>query len=234
MPVPRVALAVCLLLGGCTQPADERPVVFAAASLGGVMEELVPGARISYGASNELALQIEEGAPADVFCSAEPQEVERLRSRGLAGRSIELARNRLVVLVAREAQAPRTLAGLAAPGVRLVVAAEGVPLGDYTRAALGALSLERALANVVSEEDDARAVVIKVLLGEADAGIVYATDAQPGARVIDIPARAQPDIVYVCASVAAPDRRALADRSLEELTSARARQILSRAGFLVP
>lgn len=234
MPAARVVVATCLMLASCARAAADRPVVFAASSLNGVMQELAPRARISFGASNELALQIAEGAPADVFCSAEPGEIERLRAAGLAGRAVELARNRLAVLVAQGARAPATLAGLAAPGVRLVVAARGVPLGDYTRQALTALSLEGALRNVISEENDARAVVTKVLLGEADAGIVYASDARPGARLIDIPRRAQPDIVYVCASVAVPARRSVADRLLARLTSQRSKTILTQAGFSAP
>ena len=234
MRAPRLLVVAWLLLAGCAGGTDRRPVVFAASSLRTVMDELAPEARISYGASNELALQISEGAPADVFCSAEPGEVEHLRARHLAGRTVELARDRLAGLVGQGVRAPRTLAGLAAPGVRLVVAAKGVPLGDYTRRVLAALSLIRALRNVVSEENDARSVVVKVSLGEADAGIVYATDVPSGARVIEIPPHAQPDILYVCTSVATPARRALAARLLDELSSARARRALVEAGFLPP
>jgi molybdate transport system substrate-binding protein len=121
--------------------------------------------------------------------------------------------------------------------VKLVVAAGGVPVGDYTRAFLARLGEERVLENVVSEEEDAKGVLGKVRLGEADAGFVYATDARAAGsdvRTIELPARAQEAIRYPVAVVAGTPRRAAAERFVERLLGDEGRRALQEAGFGLP
>lgn len=133
----------------------------------------------TFGPSDGLATQIVEGAPVDVFASASPAWMDTVDERGpgVTGRT-DFARNRLALIV--PADNPANIDGLddlATDGVQLVLAAVGVPAGDYAREILANAGIaDAALANVVSNEEDVAAVVTKVLTGEADAGIAYVTD----------------------------------------------------------
>jgi molybdate transport system substrate-binding protein len=195
-------LAVAFLLaagsvpGGAVAPGLPDVNVFAAASLteaftvlGKVLEERNPQVRVkfTFGGSQRLATQIEQGAQADVFASADPRWMTHLQQRGLlAGTPREFARNRLVIIVPLTNPGRITqLQDLARPGVKFVMAADAVPAGHYMRAVLAKLNqapgfgreyASNVLRNVVSEEDDVKAVVTKVQLGEADAGAVYRSD----------------------------------------------------------
>ncbi|MBA3346207.1 MAG: molybdate ABC transporter substrate-binding protein [Gemmatimonadales bacterium] len=185
--------------------------VFAAASLADAFQELArglegehPGLRVhfNFAGSQQLAVQLEQGARADLLASADRRWMAYAEGRGLvAGEPQLFARNRLVVILPRgnPAQIGR-LEDLTRRGVKLVVAAEAVPAGRYSREALRNLAgapgfpphyARRVLANVVSEEENVRSVVAKVQLGEADAGMVYRSDvnrsAAPHLRVLDIP-----------------------------------------------
>ena len=116
------------------------------------------------------------------------------------------------------------------------MAADGVPVGDYTRTVLETLGLEKALDNVVSNEDDVKGVTAKVSLGEADAGFVYATDVTPVAdRVLafELSDHAQPPIEYQVAVVADSDDVGAAEELVEKLLGAEGRAALERAGFVV-
>jgi molybdate transport system substrate-binding protein len=184
--------------------------VLAAASLteafdqiGRRFEAAHPGAsvRFSFGPSDGLAAQIQAGAPADVFASASPTWMDAVaEDPGITGR-VDFARNRLVVVTPNDDPAGiGSVEDLADPGVKLVLAAEGVPAGDYAREILANAGItETALANVVSNEEDVKGVIQKVLLGEADAGIVYVTDVTPAVRgrVREVPI---PDAVNVVAT----------------------------------
>lgn len=178
--------------------------VFAAASLtdaftelGTALERANPGTRIvfNFAGSPTLRTQLEQGARADVFASADEPTMEAIYRQGLLAGSPRLfALNRLVVIT--PAQHPRALEGLqdlARPGLKLVLARSDVPAGNYARQALARMSqnpafggafAERVLANVVSEEPNVRQIVTKVQLGEADAGMVYATDVSAGVREV--------------------------------------------------
>jgi len=138
--------------------------------------------RFSFGPSDGLATQVAEGAPADVFAPASPKYMDQVQSDGpgVTGRA-DFARNELAVIVPSDNPAGiASLADLARPGVKLVLAAVGVPAGDYAREILANAGIQKqALANLVSNEEDVKGVVQKVLLGEADAGIVYRTDLTP-------------------------------------------------------
>jgi molybdate transport system substrate-binding protein len=199
--------------------------VFAAASLaeafavlGRVLEQRHPGlrVRVSLAGSQQLAAQIEQGARADVFASADQRWMDYMRERGLIdGAAVEFVRNRLVVIVPRANPARiARLQDLANPGVKVVLAADAVPVGRYSREALQKLNrapgfpdnyANRVIGNVVSNEENVRGVVAKVQLGEADAGIVYRSDVTPATAgrvlVLDIPDRYNAIASYPIATV---------------------------------
>ena len=202
----RRSLVACSILGlllACPACAPwavtERSrtlTVFAAASLADAFTEIGiafetanPGAAVvfSFAGSQTLRTQIEAGAPADVFASANSTEMDLLIDAGLvaAGAPQVFLSNKLaVILPPTNPKGVEQLQDLARPGLKLVLAAEEVPVGGYARQALdkmnGSFGKEfkaQVLANVVSNEDNVKQVVAKVQLGEADAGIVYASDA---------------------------------------------------------
>ena len=200
-------LAVVALLAGCGGDDGEEaaPTVFAASSLREVAPEIDPDATVVFGGSNNLATQIRDGARADVILSASAKPVEDLRADGLVEEPVAFASNQLVVIVPANNPAKVShLADLARDGVKLVLGAEGVPAGDYARESLELAGLGAALDNVVSLEDDVKGVVAKVALGEADAGVVYATDVRAAGddvRSYRISSYFQPEIAYYAALV---------------------------------
>ena len=235
-----IIAALLGLLAGCggSGSASEPLDVYAAASLAAVFPEIDPDARFSFAGSDELATQVREGAPADVYAAASSKHPQELYEEGLVEEPVTFASNRLVLIVPRSNPAAiESIEDVAQPGTKLVVAAEGVPVGEYTRTMLEKLGLSPALANVVSNEDDVKGVVGKVALGEADAGFVYATDVTPVAdrvRAFELPDAAQPPIEYQVAVVAGSDDAADARAFVDQLRSAEARRALERAGFVVP
>jgi molybdate transport system substrate-binding protein len=211
--------------------------VYAASSLADVFPRIDSGPRYSFGASSTLAAQIAQGAPADVFASANTTIPAELHTNGLVSQPVVFTRNRLVVVVAAANRAGiRTVYDLKKKGVKLVIAAAAVPVGSYTLEVLKRLRLKTSvLANVVSRESDVRSVLSKVALGEADAGFVYATDARtvPGkVKVIAIPARAQPNVTYAMAVVASSLNKAAARRFVDEVLSRAGQKKLLAAGFV--
>ena len=229
-------LAMLVALAGCGGGDDEVLVVFAASSLSGVADEIHRAAEVVFGGSNDLAAQIRDGAEVDVFLSASDAPLEELRADGLVGAPVVFASNRLVVVLPADNPAGVTaLPDLTRPGVKLVLGAEGVPIGDYAREALAAAGLSEAFARVVSLEEDVKGVLGKVALGEADAGIVYATDARAASddvRSFPVPERYQPEIRYL-AAVGLPARQPARDY-VELLLGDEGRAGLRRAGFLLP
>ena len=205
--------SLVLLLAACGGSGSERSeiTVLAAASLTAAFTKIGVNferanadvtVRFSFGPSDGLATQILEGAPADVFAPASPKYMDQVRSDGPGvAEQVDFARNTLAVIVPSGNPAHiESVDDLARPGVKLVLAAVGVPAGDYAREILGNAGIQKeALANVVSNEEDVKGVVQKVLLGEADAGIVYRTDVTPdiSAKVREI---AIPDGVNVIAT----------------------------------
>ena len=233
-------VAVLLGLVGCgggdagSEPLD----VYAAASLAEVFPEIEPDANFSFAGSDELATQIREGAPADVYAAASSRYPQQLYEEGLVDEPATFTKNRLVLVVPKaNPSGIESVEDLLQPGTRLVVAAEGVPVGDYTRTVLETLGLEKALDNVVSNEDDVKGVTAKVSLGEADAGFIYATDVTPVAdRVLafELPDHSQPAIEYQVAVVADSDDKAAAEEFVEKLLGEEGRAALESAGFVVP
>lgn len=264
----RLLLLAFLALGAaaCSVPAsppnaaslEGEVVVFAASSLtdafkeiGPLFEHAHPGTRVtfSFGASSQLRTQLEQGARADIFASADAPQMDLARQAGvLATDDLEqvLARNRLTLIVPR--QNPRGIASLhdlAADGVKLLAAQPSVPIGQYTATLLDRASADPAYGpdfrvrverNVVSREENVRQVVAKVQLGEADAGIVYTSDVTPAVRgsIQQIPL---PDALNILAAypIAATARGSNPDAArafLRFVRSHDARDILARWGFL--
>jgi molybdate transport system substrate-binding protein len=230
--------------------------VYAAASLTEAFRELGdsfqhahPGltVRFSFAGSQQLALQIEQGAPADVFASADQQWMGYVAGRGQAdGEPVVFARNRLVAIVplTNPARLGR-LEDLAHRGAKVVLAAEAVPAGRYSREALERLATapgfppdygRRVLANVVSQEENVKSVVAKVQLGEADAGLVYRSDVTPSVaryvRVFEIPDGYNPIASYPIVVLKAAANPEAARQFVALVRSAPGQAILRRHGLL--
>jgi molybdate transport system substrate-binding protein len=213
-----------------------RLTVFAAASLTNVFPRIDPHGRYSFGGSNMLAAQIQQGLPADVFASANTKLPAQLHRQGLVTEPFVFTANRLVIVVAHGN--PLHITGvrdLERSGLRIVMAAAGVPVGDYTRTVLGRLGLSDLVGKAVSQETDVREVLAKVTLGEADAGFVYATDAKTVAgkvSVLRLPPGSQPRVLYAAAAVASSKHLAAAKAWVKMLRGKAAQRKLVAAGFL--
>jgi molybdate transport system substrate-binding protein len=242
--VRQVAFACALLaLSGTAtaaarQPAD-RPTVLAAASLTEALPRIEPGGRFSFAGSNQLAQQIRQGAPFDVFLSASPVYTRQLFGEGLVRKPVPFATNSLVLIVPRAN--PRRIASVhdlaRRPKLRLVVAGPKVPIGLYTREVLKRLGLLKVLRKAVSQEPDVKGIVGKVALGEADAGFVYRTDVRSVAgkvNAIALPARSQPTVVYEAAIASDPLSLESARAFLIELLGSVGRRQLRAVGFGLP
>ncbi|MHB8643841.1 MAG: molybdate ABC transporter substrate-binding protein [Gaiellaceae bacterium] len=221
-------------LGG----AAVKLTVFAAASLTSAFPQIDHSQRYSFAGSDQLAFQIQQGAPADVFASANTKYPDQLYAQGFVEKPKVFATNELVLIVPRDNEAGiHSVYDLQQKGLRIVIAAQGVPAGDYTRKALAALGLSSVLKSVVSEETDVKGVVAKVALGEADAGFVYRTDALAAVRDvygIKLPAAAQPVIRYELAVVKTTHHLYAARKFAARVLSTAGRLALARAGFGLP
>ena len=243
-----LALSVTLVGVACEGSAsnDRELTVAAAASLTAAFtqigvdfqEETGVAVVFTFGPSDGLATQIVEGAPVDVFASASPAWMDAISERGPGvRRRTNFARNRLAVIVPTDNPANiHELDDLATDGVQLVLAAEGVPAGDYAREILANAGIaDAALANVVSNEEDVAAVVTKVLTGEADAGIAYVTDvtAEVASRisVVEIPDDVNVIATYPIAVIADSGRPDVA-REFVEFVLGPGQRVLADNGFL--
>lgn len=246
------------LVSGCKHPEpapgrEQALVVFAAASLrdaftatAGEFKRLHPGVAVTFNfaGTQELRTQLEHGAVADVVASADPRHMDELVRASRASSSVVFARNELVVAVSRESAASlRTLADLPRAN-RIVIGVPEVPVGRYTSqildrasASLGADFRARVEARVVSRELNVRQVLAKVSLGEAQAGIVYRTDAHAAReRVAIVPIPREVNVVaeYPIALVSGAPHPALARAWIAFVLSARGQKLLGDAGFLPP
>ena len=231
--------------------ASATLTVFAAASLREAFTEIAatlereqPGTQValSFAGSQELRLQLEQGAPADVFASADQRQMEAARAEGLVLAPQLFARNDPVLIVPRANPAHvKTLRDLASTK-HLIFGTPEVPIGAYTERILDAAGREfgpvfatAVRANVVSRELDVRQVLAKVVLGEADAGIVYRSDAQAAAGkvlIISIPARFNQLAEYPIAAVAASKHPRLARLFVEAVLAPAGQAVLARHGFV--
>jgi molybdate transport system substrate-binding protein len=213
--------------------------VFAAASLTQVFPRIDRAPRYGFAGSDQLALQLQQGAPADVYAAASPKYPELLYHQGLVRKPQVFATNRLVVLVPKANPAGiHSVYDLRRNGVKVVIGDKSVPIGSYTRQILDTLGITSdVLANVVSQETDVKGIVAKVALGEADAGFVYFTDSRAvvkRTKTIGLPAWAQPPIWYEIAVVRSTKRAAAARAFVARVLSKRGRLLLKRAGFGLP
>lgn len=225
-------------------------LVFAASSLteafgetGRRFEHANPTAtvRFVFGPSDALAAQINNGAPADVFASASETWMKAVHDQPPGVRAEgAFARNRLVIITPPDDPARISLLeDLGEPGVKLVLAAEDVPAGTYAREALDGVGVAgQAEANVVSNEEDVKAVVQKVVLGEADAGIVYVTDlttdVESSVRAVPIPRADNVIATYPIAVVASSEHATPAGTFVAYVRSPDGQEVLRSYGFLPP
>lgn len=218
--------------------------VFAAASLTGAFNAakttLVaanPGLTLTYNfaGSNTLVAQIMQGAPADVFASADTKNMQKLVDAALVEAPVTFAKNKLEIAVA--AGNPKGITGLAdlaKPGVTVVLEAVGVPAGDYTRQVLDA---KHITVTPKSLETDVKSAVAKVTSGEADATVVYVTDvAAAGSTVagVAVADADQPAITYPIAVVKATKNHGAAQAFVDSAVSGPVQKALESAGFLPP
>jgi molybdate transport system substrate-binding protein len=242
-------------LGAQTSAAPRTITVYAAASLTEAFQELATRmeqdsaptrVRYNFAGSQQLAVQLEQGAQADVFASADQRWMDYLRERHLtAGTPKVFAHNRLVAIVPRSNPGRiDDLQDLARRGVKLVIGAEAVPVGKYTLEMLRRLERlagfppaygDSVRANVVSQEENVRSVVAKVQLGEADAGIVYRSDltprVAPSLTVLEIPEDANVVVSYPVTVLRASTASAAANAFVALLLGPEGRRILARHGL---
>jgi molybdate transport system substrate-binding protein len=230
--------------------------ILGAASLKGALDKAKtayqaanPGTTVtlSTDSSSALETQIEQGAPADVFLSADTTNPQKLVDGGFAdGSPVVFAANVLTVIVpAGDPAGVGTPANLARSGVKVVAAGDQVPITKYAKQLVANLAKQpgypadfvaRYTANVVSKEDNVKAVVAKVELGEADAGIVYATDAAASTKVgqIAVPSDANVPATYAAVAVRSSAHAAAANAFLDWWAGPAGQAILADFGFLPP
>jgi molybdate transport system substrate-binding protein len=250
-----VAAVVCALsAAACGDSSSAKPpvsggpsvrgsvTVLAAASLtesftaiGTAFETANPGTKVTFGfgASSTLATQIDQGAPADVIATADTTSMQKLVDGGrLAAAPVVFARNRLAVITA--AGNPKkigSLSDLVAPGLAVVLCADTVPCGRFAKQALGKAGVT---VTPKSYETDVKAVVTKVTLGEADAGIVYVTDVKAaGAKAAGVTIPDAQNVVaeYPIVAVKAAANPSVADAFVAFVTGPQGKELLAAAGF---
>jgi molybdate transport system substrate-binding protein len=246
-----VLAAAALVLAACAgdddsggssgAPSPSEIKVFAAASLTAAFNELGPqytaaeGTKVTFNfaGSQALATQIQQGAPADVFASADIPNMDKVKD--LVGTPQNFASNQLQIVVEKgNPKGVKGLDDLADPDLKVVLAAPDVPAGKYAQQAL-----EKASVTVkpVSQEDNVKAVVNKVALGEADAGIVYVTDVTAGGdkvEGVDLPEDLNVLATYPIATVKASRAQDKAQAFMDLVLSDQGQQVLKKYGFLPP
>ena len=252
-----VVLLIASLIAACGASPDraEPLTVFAASSLTDAFSEIGtkfgdthPGVKVifNFAGSQQLRQQLEQGARADVFASANNKEMDAAIKSGLiiSGTPQVFVRNRLAVIVPKDNPGNvQSLPDLARPGLKIVLAASNVPVGGYALAALdkmnqqfGATFSSTVLSNVVSFEDNVRQIVAKIQLGEADAGIVYTSDVTPAAAekvtTIDIPDPFNVIASYPIASLTSAPQPDLAADFITYVMSPDGQSILKKWGFM--
>jgi molybdate transport system substrate-binding protein len=250
-----IILLIILLTACSSSPSvsESRTLnVFAAASLtdafteiGNNFQNAIPNVTVTFNFAGSQALrtQIEEGAPADVFASASGKEMETLITGSfvIAESSQNFLSNKLVIILPADNSAEiDSLEDLATSGFKIVLAAEEVPVGNYARQSLDLMNgsygtdfKDKVLANVVSNEDNVKQVVAKVQLGEADAGIVYTSDAVAASelKTIEIPNELNVIAKYPIAPLVESANADLAEAFITYVFSDEGQEILQKWGF---
>ncbi len=256
--ITSIIVLFVVFLSACGTPAATAPspqpqttlTVFAAASLTDAFNEMSKTfeaahpnvtVKFNFAGSQTLRTQIEQGAPVDVFASADMSNMTALVSEKLAGASQIFIKNQLVVILPPNNPAKITsLQDLSRPGLKLVLAANVVPVGKYALQSLDQMNTAfgpdfktKVLANVVSNEQDVKEVVAKVDLSEADAGIVYISDAiaAPDLKSIAIPANLNVIAQYPIATLTGSKNQDLATAFVAYVLSAGGQATLKKWGF---
>jgi molybdate transport system substrate-binding protein len=240
------ALALLACLAFAPAALAQQPVVFAGSSLKSVLDEAAqsfsPPPRLSYGGSLTLARQIEQGAPADVFCAADSESMDYAAQRKLidASSRVDLVSNSLVVVAHRNsplqelALTPQAFAKALGGGRLSLGHVESVPAGKYARAALESTGLWETVRQRLAMSENVRAALLYVSRDEAPLGIVYASDAHAERQVKVVarfPNNSYPRIVYPCALVAGAKNRAAANAFLDSLQTDAGRALFAKHGF---
>jgi molybdate transport system substrate-binding protein len=232
--------------GGSSTPTGGTLNVFAAASLTEAFTQLArtyqsdhPGwtVRLNFAGSDQLAAQIEQGVPADVYAAANPKYPEQLQGKNLLGDTTNFATNSLVLIVPPDNPAHITSVDDLKNGAKLVVGDPAVPVGSYTETVLGNLGISDSDLNIVSKEQDVKSVLSKVELGEADAGFVYVTDAlSAGEKVkeLQLPAAAEATAVYPIGIVSSSKQSQAAQQWIDLVTGTEGQKVLQDLAFGPP
>jgi molybdate transport system substrate-binding protein len=228
--------------------AASELTIFAAASLKNALAEAKTAYKaanhgatltISTDSSSALETQIEQGAPADVFLSADTTNPQKLADAGLAaGDPVNFAGNELVIVVPADNRAGiEAPPDLAKDGVKVIAAGDEVPITKYATQLVENLGIaEKYAANIASKEDNVSGIVSKIELGEGDAGIVYVTDANAAEDIttVEIPEGSNVPATYAGVVVGASQNQAAAMAFLEWLVGPDGQAVLSTFGFLPP
>ena len=232
--------------GASSAPQGGTLNVFAAASLTEAFTQLAetyqsdhPGwtVKLNFAGSDQLAAQIEQGVPADVYAAASPKYPEELQGKNLLGDTTDFATNSLILIVPPDNPANLTSPYDLKSGAKLVIGDPAVPVGAYTEAVLQNLGISESDLNVVSKEQDVKAVLSKVELGEADAGFVYVTDAlSAGDKVkqLQLPPKAQATAVYPIGIVSASKQTEAAQQWIDLVTGPDGQRVLHALAFGPP
>jgi len=246
-------LACAALAAGCGDDDDSgggssdnptRLVVSAASSMTDALEKCAPefgdaenaDVKLSFAGSDELAAQIRQGAPVDVYAAANTKLPDELHSDGLLEQPVEFATNTFVLAVPKGSEID-SVDDLTKKGTTIVIGSESVPIGSYTRETLAKLppAQEKAiLANVRSNEPDVKGIVGKLTQGAADAGFVYVTDVNATngeLTAIDLPSDLEPQVTYGAGVVTKAKQPDLAQKFVDGLTDGACADALSAAGF---
>ena len=251
-----VSAAPTTATSGSPTTAPAALTVYGAASLKGVLDKVKttyeaanPGTTltISTDSSTTLETQIEQGAPADVFLSADTTNPKKLVDKGLAaGAAVTFAGNKLTIIVPTANHAAITSPkDLAKTGVKVIAAGDAVPITKYATQLVANLARQgdypadfaaKYSANIASKEDNVKAIVAKIELGEGDAGIVYVTDATASTKVttVDVPDTANVPATYAGVVVKASKNGAAAQAFLTWFAGPDGQAILGSFGFLRP
>jgi molybdate transport system substrate-binding protein len=192
--------------------------------------------KLSFGGSDELAAQIRQHAPVDVYAAANTKLPDQLYSDDLLDQPVAFATNEFVLAVPKDSEI-RSVQDLTSSGTKIAVGSESVPIGSYTRETLAKLppDQEKAiLANVRSNEPDVKGIVGKVTQGAADAGFVYVTDVNAAGddmKAIELPAELQPQVSYGAGVVTESKQPELAQGFVDGLTRGACADSLNKAGF---
>jgi molybdate transport system substrate-binding protein len=251
--VTLIGLVAALTACSSTPPSGSggptQLTVFAASSLTGAFTQIGrgfeasnPGVSVTYnfGPSDGLAGQIESEGTADVFASASERWMDDVAAKAGVSHRVDFAQNRLVIITPTNDPAHiASLEDLARPGVKLVLAAPGVPVGDYARQVLTTAGIEAdAEKNVVSDEPDDASVVAKIGSGEADVGIVYVSDVSAAATtdVRSVPIHPSVNVVatYPIAIVNGAGASELGARFIDYVEGPEGRDTLRAFGFSPP